>query len=61
MRINLKIIFRPICWLQEWWYTIRCNTPVHGHDYISKYSGYESAYKPLECSLCGKISEGDKE
>ena len=52
--MNWKIIFRPICWFQEWYYTIKYGFPVSGHDYISKYSGLESAYKPLECEICGK-------
>lgn len=56
-KINWKAPFRIICWFQEWWYTVRHNTPISGHDYISKYSGYESAFKDLECEICGKISE----
>ena len=58
--MNLKAIFRPICWITEWYRTIRCTAAVSGHDFRSDYFGQESAYKPLRCGVCGKISEGER-
>ena len=58
--MNFKIIFRPLCWLNSFWYSIFYNILTDGHEYISGYEGYESAYKDLKCEMCGKISKGDR-
>lgn len=52
-----KIILRPICWAKEIYYTIKYCIPIDGHEYISKYDGYLSSFKDLECKICGKISK----
>jgi hypothetical protein len=53
--MNYKIIFRPICWIQEIYYTFRYGVLVCGHDYVIK----DSTVNPvlLVCEICGKESK----
>lgn len=52
------MLFRPICWLTSFWYSIRYNILTDGHQYVSEYFGYESGFKDMQCEICGKISKG---
>lgn len=47
----MKIIFRPICWFQEWYRTIRYGVWISGHDFV------EQEDKSLKCEICGKVSK----
>jgi hypothetical protein len=51
VRINFKIIFRPICWITEIYYQFRYNQVISGHSYI------EQEDKSLLCDICGHISK----
>lgn len=47
----MNIIFRPICWITEFYYAVRYNELVSGHSYI------EQDDKSLKCEICGKVSK----
>jgi hypothetical protein len=49
--MNTKIIFRPICWITEFFWKIRYNENISGHDFVERED------KSLECEICGKISK----
>ena len=56
--MNWKIPFRIICWIQEWYRTIRTGVNVSGHDYIAVYTDEtEDILSHLKCEICGKISK----
>ena len=54
---NMKIIFRPICWIKTIWHSI--NRPnffmdfiiICGCDYIEQENG------ELICEVCGRVSK----
>jgi len=50
----MKIIFRPICWIIEIYYTIRYNAAISGHSYI------EQDDRSLKCEVCGYKSDERK-
>ena len=54
---KMKIFLRSICWLKEVYYTILYNISISGHEYESEHVGYESAFLPLKCKICNKISK----
>jgi hypothetical protein len=51
MKVNIKIIFRPICWITEVYYQFRYNEIISGHEYIEQEDG------SLKCDICGFISK----
>jgi len=55
--MNIKIFFRPICWWTEFYYAVYYNIYCSGHEYVSEYSGQESAYHKLTCKICGHVSK----
>lgn len=59
-KINLNIIFTPICWLKEFWRTILYNAPWSGHDmrdlrYITTKKGGTIISECMTCGLREKL------
>jgi hypothetical protein len=54
---RLKILFRPICWITEIYYTFRyvSEFPISGHSFIECDS-----FGNLECEICGIIVRGEE-
>jgi len=48
---RLKIIFIPICWLTEFFWCVRYNEDISGHEYIEQQDGSSV------CDICGRISK----
>jgi hypothetical protein len=49
--MNLKAIFRPICWITELYYYIKYGSLISGHSFI------EQDDLGLECEICGMVSK----
>lgn len=54
---NYKVVFRPICWIQEIYYIIRYNQLISGHEYKALSDRYDT---DLKCEICGHISKGKR-
>lgn len=60
MKINLNIVFTPICWITNIYVAITGfgkHKYTDGHTFVSEYEGTESAYHELRCEICGRISK----
>jgi len=49
--MNLKTIFKPICWLTEIYYALFYNALISGHSYVEQNDG------SLKCEVCGEVSK----
>lgn len=52
--MNFKSLLKIICYAKEFYYTIRYNQYISGHDFI------ELDNNDLRCEICGYISKGEK-
>ena len=46
--MSAKIIFRPICWITEFYRTIRHNSVISGHDFVIESKNVEEKTKFLK-------------
>jgi len=50
-KFNYKFIFRPICMMTCFYYALRYDVLISGHDFIEREDGC------LECKICGEESK----